>query len=95
MEESPGGLAVKDSVLSTLWLRSLLLRGFDPGRKLLHAMGTAKKKKNFFFLMEVRVYLLLSNNGKATLKHHPMLLCSCYLEINIQAKCKQAKREDG
>ena len=30
MEESPGGLVVKDLALSLLWLRSLLWWGFDP-----------------------------------------------------------------
>ena len=36
--EFPGGLVVKDSVLSLLWL------GVLPGLELPHAVGAAKKK---------------------------------------------------
>ena len=41
--EFPGGLVVKDLVLSPLWCA----KGLIPGLELLQAMGTAKKKKDW------------------------------------------------
>ena len=46
-QEFPGGAqCVKDLALSLLWLRSLLLHGFDPclAQELLHAVGVLQKK---------------------------------------------------
>ena len=51
-EESSGGLAVKDPVLSLLWLRSLLWHGFQPWTKNFHmpqALPEKKKKKGVVF----------------------------------------------
>ena len=42
--EFPGGLAVRDSALSLLWLGSLLCPGLTPGWELPHAAGVAQTK---------------------------------------------------
>ena len=41
----PGGLAVKDPVLSLLWLRSLLWLGFDPWPRNFHIPQDQAEKK--------------------------------------------------
>ena len=54
--ESPGGLEVKDLALSLLWLGSWLWAVTQVqclARELLHAMGTAKKKKKVLLLFNI------------------------------------------
>ena len=62
----PGGLAVRDSALSLLWLGLLLWLGFDLWpRKFLHATGTAQKKEKIYFACKSKLcsaYLILASS---------------------------------
>ena len=51
-EEFPGGLAVKDLMLSPLWLWSLLWHGFDPWPRNFCMLQCGQKKKKAFRELE-------------------------------------------